>query len=399
MACKGKTKLVVSISALLALLVYHLAIVNIYTDYVPQFSTICQCLAVIIGVILFTRIKIFVKKEYLGINLLLLVFFCVIIYSSLQGQRYMSGYWLNSLMYAVTILEIFLCMEYFNYQGRVNNVLNMFYYLTLFYCVLGDVLMIVYPHYTELSFGEKYYYYFLGDKFDTSYFHLFLIILFCVTNKVTTYRSKLKLTALIALFIWVAIMSECTTALLGGATLFIFYLAKPWFNKLSRKPIVSIIYIAICNSFLLVNTALLSVPAIKYVIENVLNESVTLTGRTNIYLKMYSLVNMNLLWGYGYDNNYSMSMEYTGAGDVQNGIFDCLVSYGIIGTGIMLFVVVFAIKKGAKKTHTAWLGLLFAFITMSMVEITFRRMFFVVLAFVAFGWNYSGNKRLADDTA
>lgn len=53
----------------------------------------------------------------------------------------------------------------------------------------------------------------------------------------------------------------------------------------------------------------------------------------------------------------------------------------------MLILVVLVIRKGALKSSNALMALIYAFITLSMVEITFRRLFFAVLAMVAFAWN------------
>ena len=376
----------ISISAILGILIYHLAFVNLYAQFIPWYRDFRLILTVIIGALLFRYMKIFIRAEYHNFNFILLLFFAVIMFSTFHGRRFNNGYWPDTLLYAVTILELFLCFEYFNYRNSVNQIMNIFYRLTFAYCILTDLIMFFYPVYITREWGEKYYYYFIGDKFDVVYFHMLLIALFYIQCNFEKLKNRIMLVFLFVLLGFVSIYTECTTGGFGGIVLAITFILKDWFDNISRKPWATIIYMLFCGSFLILNSAVLSIPIVQNFVENVLHESITLTGRTNIYSKVW-FISKSPWWGFGFDNNNPLTQHYIGVGDVQNGMLDCIVSYGVIGTVLMLILVVLVIRKGALKSSNALMALIYAFITLSMVEITFRRLFFAVLAMVAFAWN------------
>ena len=389
----------ISKSTILGILIYHLAIVNIYTQFIPGYKSIRICLAAIIALCLFVNIKVLAGDAYRLFNIILLLFFFVIIYSTFQGRKYNNGYWPDTVLFAITILELFLCFEIFHYRKKTDGIIALFFRLTLVYCILTDIIMIFNPVYILREWGEKYYYYFVGDKFDVAYLHMVLIALFCARYNLKRRANKFKLVLLFSLLVFTSIFTECTTGIFGAIIMLANLALSNWFYRVTKNPWTTVMYTVFCSLFLLFNSAVLSLPAVANFLTNVLQESVTLTGRTNIYMKIGFVLQSPWL-GFGYDNNHALSQFYTGAADVQNGLLDCIVSYGIIGVILMMTLVVLAVKKGHGKSSQAFMSLLYVLITLSMVEITFRRLFFVVIAMVAFLWddyfyedtlNYSSN--------
>ncbi|MDY4813848.1 MAG: O-antigen ligase family protein, partial [Ruminococcus sp.] len=152
--------------------------------------------------------------------------------------------------------------------------------------------------------------------------------------------------------------------------------------------------IGIFDTILLISSAILKIPAISYIIQNLLNKSSDLTGRLDIYTRIFIIMKDSPLWGVGRDNNYAYSLQYALAGNVQNGLLDSIVSFGIIGTAFMLVILVLSIKKGKKRDNLAFKAYLFVFIVLSMVEVTFRLYFLVLLAMIAFGSEKVNQKSL-----
>lgn len=390
-----KKTISVSLSAILAVLVFHLSIVKIYSGYMPQYFNIRKTIAVIIFLLLIRRGKIFLKDEYLSFNIILLMFCGAILYSAKQGQQYMNGYTPNSIIFAISIAEFALCMEYFHYMGTTKKVISIFTFLSFLYCVLADLMIVISPQKTVTEWGAVSYQYLLGDKFDITYLHIIMISLFCCSVKEWKWNKKHKI-IFVLLSVWniiIAFSVQCTTSILGWGSFVIFYFLRDKLNGVFKENWFCVAYLALCNTILLINSAILNIPVIKYVIENVFHESTTLTGRTRIYLEMYKLLKLNIWWGVGFHNNYEMSSAYTGAGDVQNGICDCLVSFGIVGTTLMVILLVIAMKKGGRKSSPAILALLFSFITISSVEITLRLLFCASIALVAFSWETDDENR------
>ena len=95
---------------------------------------------------------------------------------------------------------------------------------------------------------------------------------------------------------------------------------------------------------------------------------------------------INPFWGFGAENNYVACQryliisEYESAPDAQNGLIDWLISYGSIGT-IVLLVIVFLCFAKAKKNYNLYLMvMLYVFFVLGSIEIVFDITFFFVLA-------------------
>ena len=72
--------------------------------------------------------------------------------------------------------------------------------------------------------------------------------------------------------------------------------------------------------------------------------------------------------------------------DLQNGVADLLLSFGIVGIILVTLIIVFALKKGANIYMTGVLALTFTYMVLSSVEITLNQKFFSILALSAFAF-------------
>ena len=144
-------------------------------------------------------------------------------------------------------------------------------------------------------------------------------------------------------------------------------------NNILLKPLFSIIFLVLCDTILILNYSLTQVPAVKMIIENILNETTDLTGRVNIYAKTAMIMNANPLYGVGIDNNYEVSMRLTHAADVQNGILDIILSYGWIGVIILFVFLMYVTKQSQKNDNKVTIYAIYVYIALSIVEITFRQ--------------------------
>ncbi len=77
----------------------------------------------------------------------------------------------------------------------------------------------------------------------------------------------------------VSVYSECST-MVAGTILFI-YIDVFWKKKIIfyLNHYFSVIFLVLCDTILILNYSLTQVPAVKMIIENILNETTDLTGR------------------------------------------------------------------------------------------------------------------------
>ena len=159
-----------------------------------------------------------------------------------------------------------------------------------------------------------------------------------------------------------------------------------------EKPLFFIVLTLGLDLLLIVNSAILNVPAISNFITNVLGKDITLTGRMGAYARFFLMMRGHYLIGYGLDHNYWICLRGLTSNSLlpiynaQNGVFDSMVSCGVIGTA-MIFALAYAmIKKGKEKSNYAFLSGIYIFGIVSMVEVTLNLKFIILLAFVGLAW-------------
>ena len=170
------------------------------------------------------------------------------------------------------------------------------------------------------------------------------------------------LTACICFFV------NCRTAMLGTAVAFMVYKAPDKvFKKLDTKSAV-LFAVVLCAMFVFFSQ-IAKLPAVKYFITEVLRRDVTLTGRQQIFEVLPKVIRRKPWLGYG--SSSGIMSHYTGAYDAQNGFFDLVVSNGIPSAVLYVILLVSMVKKSVAASSKILLGGIYAYIVMSMVEITY----------------------------
>lgn len=223
--------------------------------------------------------------------------------------------------------------------------------------------------------------FFLGDKFLCSYaLILGIVLLFADTRMPIKERNRKKiLIVLISYSIIYDIAVNCMTAIIMTIIVGITILipAKIVKSKL-RSPIVSIVSLIIAGTFPIWSNVFLKNEKVQYMITEIMNKNISLTGRTYIYGHIRLFVNDRIWCGYGYNN--SIVKDKLSVGNIQNGILDILLSYGII-VMILFALIVVRYMKGKNATVIFW-GITFAFIVISSIEVTFSTIIFFFSLFM-----------------
>lgn len=253
--------------------------------------------------------------------------------------------------------------------------------------IVNDLLMLVLPGIfrasDELGTGDKFNCFFLGNKFNVVYLHLFFWAFYLLYQQLIKKNKRMCTILIIALVIFVSIYVKCSTGIIA---IFVFcLLCFEKFEKYFFNPVTTFISIGIFDTILFVNAAFLSTPFIKFIIENVLGKEIGLTGRMDIYTRIGYLVSKNILFGYGYENNTYVASQTVLASNVQNGVLDNVVSFGIIGTALLAIWIWSCLKFAQKNGKlNAFSYLLYTYIVISSVEIVFRTNFIIIIALIAF---------------
>lgn len=190
----------------------------------------------------------------------------------------------------------------------------------------------------------------------------------------------------------VALSVNCTTGMISFFIFALLIVTKDRIYSIVEKPTFFVLLTIGLDLLLVVNSAVLSIPVISNFITNTLGKDITLTGRMGAYARFFLMMSGHYLLGYGLDHNYWVCLKGLTSNSLlpiynaQNGIFDSIVSYGLIGTILVFLVSCEMIKKGRKKSDYAFLCGIYVFGMLSMVEVTLNLKFIILLAFVGLAW-------------
>lgn len=308
--------------------------------------------------------------------------FCIMVIVSTQAG-YLNGYvdfsnYADSIFYAICLYALALLIAACANRGRIATVINVFFWMTVVYCILSAAFII------EVGTADGLLlYYFAGNKFSTSYY---FVMLACLTYvKLEAGGSSRKVTimataALGLLALLVAIHLYCSTAAVMAVLVVMLALMPRRFQQVLTKPSVVVGAMLLTGIVLPFLTQVLQIPIVQHVVVDILGENLSLSGRDLIYSSLSAVIGESPVLGYGY-GNAAVAM-YVGYGNAQNSIMETVVNYGLIGLCAILYMA--WVSARGRKPSWAWgaYALLYAMILGSVVEITYNYFFFIALMVV-----------------
>lgn len=323
-------------------------------------STIA-CMSIVVVYVLVNLETVLNLYEYRGVNLLA----CVYSFSVLLSKAYNDSF---SLLVLVTFgfkCSLLPFVEMQRVKGHIRFLYKIFLLWFGISLAINDLLMVAMPGRFYGDGITKVF--FLGNKFSVGYDHIIFLIVFFLLY-LNTARLRKWISILFFITCFVCIYINCRTVLLGTIVMFAVYSSpESVFHKLSRKRTTTIVII-ICAMFVFF-TQITSIPSVKYFITEVLGRDVTLTGRQQIFAVLPKVIKRKLLLGYGASSE--IISKYTGAFDAQNGFFDLIVSNGLPSAILYAALIVSLVAKRNSKAGRILLGAVYAYLIMSMVEVTF----------------------------
>ena len=362
----------IKISSIMAILLYHIIFINLY--YVEKYSLIIQAFALILFFYLALKMKFFINSRYLKVNILLFSFISIMLISSIVNVNAQRG-----VFQVVKLLEVFLFFEYIKQIGNEKNTIRIFTILTFIYIIINDLLMFLSPSLFYLNNSN----YLLGNKFQVSYIHILLPILYMYYNSLINKKDVSNMVASIITLLFAMFISaytECTTGLVGTILFTVFYFCMRKKNKKVNAKAIIIVLLISCSK-LLIFSNIVKLKPVEYIIVNILHEDVTLTGRTIIYENIFNIIGSKWLLGYGYGNSYDVMSEQLNYPNTQNALLEYWLTTGIAGM-ILLIILIYKILNNYNKNINSLIIYLLVFCILGSIEITISTIFLAVLAII-----------------
>lgn len=336
-------------------------------------------------------IKRTLKSEwYSGVLVLCISMIIMDLYNLLCGTLDI-GNCILGILFAIFIYD----MERIIYIKSKRNCLDEFVHQVNVISIISNIVSSISVFLLIKNRTVDNFNYYLGDKFLCCYALILGIILFGADNKIPIkekHRKKIIIILLGYSFIY-EIIVNCMTAtiltlIIGSCILIPFESIK----KGLRNPLFAIISLFYVGSFPLWSSALLSNEKIQFLVTKVMHKNISLSGRMYIYSYISRFLKERQWYGYGYSNNI---VEQTlGFGNIQNGLLDIALSYGVIVAIIFIFIVTIYWKMPNKSDNSSFIfwGVMFAMIIISSIEITFSTLIFYFSLFMCRYYSNTNNQ-------
>lgn len=365
------------------LLLFHAVFISLGNDS-KMIKYVCVILLIIY---LFKQKRFILQHKYQAVNRASLLFGGAVLLSSLHMLtiHFPPGFTavspLSGVLLVLCVACSFFMMEYVNEKNLHQPFFTLMYRFALGYLLVNDLFLLVQmPSVSGMESSAIIY--LIGNKFEVTYMHLFFSALyyqtFCTGVKVFL-RQYLILTVHLALTMIIAIWVECSTGVLGvilfAAFLFIYKKVRFIF-----RPFFAIALMLMFGAFFLFYEAILAIPSVQYLIVDILNEDLTLTGRTYIYASMLDLMDAQPWLGYGngtatFFTTYYINEKLT---NTQNGLLNDYIDWGIIGV-ICLLILTYSVLRNTDSKVNPFVCLVYTYIVLSSIEITLGLRFLAVL--------------------
>lgn len=332
-------------------------------------------------VFLLRRLK---KNEIFNVSLL----YCGCMIVSATFNYLLGGYtfkaFLDSLLYALTLYDLYAFFLYGYKKGNGEHILKCLYGINFVYCALSLVSIILYG--TDNNSNVSLY--FFGNKFTTSYLFLCLIALYGATHDMKAKKNKCSLYIMCFATLLITGYIGCTTAFITMIVVLCFLLFKNLYCKLCLKPQVAVCSLCIAAFIPVTITKLLEIKFINNLIFNVFGKSYTVYGRIEVYTNyLFRLIKESFWLGHGYSSGVLLS-ETGIYSNAQNGVLDQFLNCGFLGVLAILLITFWCFKKTHVCENTIYLSIIvYAMIIASIFEVTINWFFW--LGVCAIRWSFT----------
>lgn len=301
----------------------------------------------------------------------------------------------SAVIALVPIIEVGLLVAVYAERGNLHRVIDLFFWWQLILVSLNDLLLLFAPDLfgMESAFLAQYL---IGNKFAVVYEHFLLITFFLLRRDGAsdeTNNSILPLLLLVALTLVVSVLVDCMTGVIGAVLLYCFNRLVGRFPHVMTKPCILVGVLLLACSFMFVYDEVLNNGAIKFILEDVLNTTTDITGRSQIYEQLPLILGDHLVYGYGYGTCHILGPLLGNFVDTQNGLAEWVWRAGIPAVVVLCMFLWSCANHGRKaitdngsraiKVVAPLLSYLLTLSVLASVEITVSSAYFIAAFLLA----------------
>lgn len=304
---------------------------------------------------------------------------------------YINGYinlvsLINSFVFSLTFYSIYTVIGLLCTAGEGKCVIQGIFDMSVIYSFLTLISLLL-PLGTDDSGLVVYLF---GNKFASLSYLLLFFITFSFLNKTEIFKKRnIKLLYYILfsiLGLLFCFIADCSTGIVAfGLAIIGIFIPKKVF-VIMRKPLVSTASLIGSSLFPFFMPYIMENSLVKFIIVDILHESVDLNFRNIIYHSHIPyLLKDRLLTGYGYNN--TAMLEKTGGvfANAQNGLLEIMLRFGLMGAIFFVVTVVYCVGKSKRDDICdGYVYLIFIFILMATIEVVYSWVF--ILLFIVLRW-------------
>lgn len=332
------------------------------------------------------------SREYKWINISSVLWGGLVIFSSYSNQHlefdiirwdsYLKGFSIADSEVAITLqhtvyftAKILIFILYFEYLNKCNRS-----YIFLKYVFFFLSFFVVASNINALTYNTDGIEYKIGTKFYVCYLNIILISVYIMKNnkQVLELKQKYIIYILLIITLLLSIKTKCTTMIIGTFVFyFLFFKTNFKTRNLLYNPKIYLISLFVFDVlFIFIINWILAIPFIQYIVVDILNEDLTLTGRVGIYAKLGSVLNESPIYGFGWGNSHLTSLMYDIGTNAQNGLLNMFIEIGVIGCCLYLAMLYNLIKYSVQnKSSYPIICFVYMMLFLSCIEIIYTNYF------------------------
>ena len=405
---RKKIKLETILLHLAVFCVVTFALIEDASIHIPVVSMIKMPLMYIGGVCILPQLPkllpLWRKKRYFYLLLTLLVICGLLIFSAYYNRATRIGNppMRTTIRLVLYLLELFFLMMWLAERGSSQFFLKYLFRYVLILTLATDALL-----FTGImqSWAGSEHAFLVGTKFTVSYFHMNLLTLWFVQKRqqlVSDRKAKRIIWLGVPLVTLVSVYINCITGIVGCLVLLVLFLLMNTKvqNTLMRlsSPVLLLLCLAVSLLFPFVADGITSLPVVRHVLTTVFGRDASLTGRLNIFEIFGAEMQGHWQWGFGFGNGNAASVRLWGYANAQNALLNWILQVGIPITVllVLLMVIIFRQigKMSDKRPCMPFVVLLYVYIILGSVEITFSMTFLLWLAIIVLLINEKPHERI-----
>lgn len=336
------------------------------------------------------QIRNFAKVKYFYVWVLVISLILMLLVSLYINRNPMIGSMplRTTIRLILYLLELFTLMIWCAEKARSQYVINFLYTYLLVLAIVTDVFLLT----KIVTFRNGgYEAYLVGTKFSVAYLHMNLLAFWMLKRKNENTNKVSKINWILALsLVGISAYVDCLTGVLGAIALLLIlqWMKSQYLSKLLRLTSPRVLLAALVGTivFAIVAQQIIAIPVVSYFISSILDRSLTLTGRTNVFEMFGKKMYLFWLWGCGVGNGNAAATRLFGYDNTQNAILQWLLQTGIFSTalliGLMLYIFHQLSRSNKQEKVLPLVVLIYVYIIMGMVETTFNMSFIMWFAII-----------------